>query len=347
MADANPSTKGSPHGPLVSLALPVYNGAAYVAQTIEHALGQTYGNIELVISDNASTDATPQICQEFAARDPRIRYQRADENHGAAWNFNRVIELSRGKYFAWVAADDLIAPTFVEKAVDLLEADSSIVLAMPRAAVINSKSELIVGDCDQGARMSTGEILTDEVFPDRWDYLSSKSAASRYYGVIVLSRRCYELFAVIRTDALRKTPGLRPFPNSEKVFLAEMSMLGRMVQIPETLFFSRWYNERFTNNPQASVQNSHWKPKSKKRFVWPHQPACAWGYLIAPWRYPLSLSERIACGGRFLQFMFQVRRWPEIVRGAIRGTGMTVSIPQTAAVKPVKPVKPSQPELGV
>lgn len=316
--------------PRVSLGLPVYNGEAFVGQTIEHALAQSFDDLELVISDNASTDGTAEICREFAARDPRLRYVRADENRGAAWNFNRVLELARGEFFAWTAADDLIGPTFVERCVELLDADPAAVLAMSHAAVIDAQGRRIQGDCDGGARMRSGEILTDEVFPERWDYLASPVPSRRYYGVLVLSRRCYELFGLIRTDALRQTPGLRPFPNAEKVFLAELSLLGRFARTPETLFFSRWYRERFTNNAAVDVQNSHWSPTTRRRFVWPHQPACAWGYLMAPWRYRVSLPQRLACAVRFAEFALQVRRWPQIALGALRGTGMTVGLPQSS-----------------
>ena len=92
--------------PLVSVGLPVYNGERYLREAVDSVLGQTYVNLELVISDNASTDATEAICREYAARDPRVRYHRAERNRGAVWNFNRAFELARGEFFMWQAFDD-------------------------------------------------------------------------------------------------------------------------------------------------------------------------------------------------------------------------------------------------
>jgi glycosyltransferase involved in cell wall biosynthesis len=90
----------------VSIGFPVYNGEKYVRDALDSLLGQTFTDFELVISDNASTDATGAICLDYAARDPRIRYLRQSENHGAAANFQFVLDQARCKYFMWASADD-------------------------------------------------------------------------------------------------------------------------------------------------------------------------------------------------------------------------------------------------
>jgi glycosyltransferase involved in cell wall biosynthesis len=74
--------------PRVSIGMPVYNGEPYLTRALDALLAQSFTDFELIISDNASTDATETICREYAARDRRIRYYRCNENHGAAWNFN-------------------------------------------------------------------------------------------------------------------------------------------------------------------------------------------------------------------------------------------------------------------
>lgn len=313
--------------PLVSIGLPVFNGERFLARAIQCVLAQSYQNWELVISDNASQDATGDICRHYAAQDARVRYDRGPENVGAVRNFNRVFALSRGTYFAWMAHDDLVAPQFVGQALARLVAEPDAVLAMPRVGVIDEDENLLVGDRDGGAGMSSGEILTDEVFPDRWGWLSSDRAARRYHGILVRSRRCYELFGLVRRDVLARTPLLRPFPNSEKVLLTELSLLGRFVFVPDVLFFSRWYPQRFTNSASAEIQNAHWRPRSRWRFVWPHQPRCAIAYALAPWRYPVPWLQRLACAAHFAGFLLQISRWPRILADAWRGAGMTVGIP--------------------
>ena len=95
--------------PRVSIGLPVYNGENYMAAAIDSLLAQTFTDFELIISDNASTDATEQICRDYAHRDGRIRYYREEVNRGAAWNFTHTFELARGEYFKWHAHDDLCA----------------------------------------------------------------------------------------------------------------------------------------------------------------------------------------------------------------------------------------------
>ena len=87
--------------------MPVYNGQRFIRATLDSLLAQTFADFELIICDNASTDATEQICREYAERDARVRYHRNDRNLGPAPNYNRCFELSRGELFKWSAADDL------------------------------------------------------------------------------------------------------------------------------------------------------------------------------------------------------------------------------------------------
>ena len=101
--------------PKVSIGLPVFNGAKYLAGTLDRLLSQTYPDFEIVVSDNASTDETSEICADYCNRDKRIRYFRNNSNIGAAPNFNRVFELSRGAYFAWAAYDDVHDRRFLER----------------------------------------------------------------------------------------------------------------------------------------------------------------------------------------------------------------------------------------
>src|SRR5207248_940805 len=114
--------------PQISVGMPLYNADRFLQETLDSILAQTFVNFELVISDNASNDRTEEICRAYAARDSRIRYYRKEINRGAAWNHNRVFELSRAKYFKWACYDDLLAPTFLEKCVAVLDCDPGVVL---------------------------------------------------------------------------------------------------------------------------------------------------------------------------------------------------------------------------
>ena len=85
--------------PKVSVGLPVFNGKRFVAEAIESILAQTFDDLELVISDNASTDGTEEICRAYAEKDERVRYVLNSENLGAAYNYNQTFHLSSGTYF--------------------------------------------------------------------------------------------------------------------------------------------------------------------------------------------------------------------------------------------------------
>ena len=116
------------HG-VVAEGVVVYNGERFMEETIKSILGQTLADLDLVISDNASTDATADICRRFATRDPRVRYSRNPENLGAARNYNITVELSRGRYFKWNGHDDPIPPALIERYVAVLERDPTVVIA--------------------------------------------------------------------------------------------------------------------------------------------------------------------------------------------------------------------------
>lgn len=114
------STKDE-HTPTVSIGMPVYNGAKYIRVALDSLLAQTFTDFKLVISDNASTDETQAICEEYARRDSRIRYVRQSENKGALANFQFVLNEARGKYFMWAASDDRWDSNWIEQLQDALE----------------------------------------------------------------------------------------------------------------------------------------------------------------------------------------------------------------------------------
>ncbi len=114
--------------PLVSIGLPTYNRAASIRRAIESALRQDYANIELIISDNASTDATRQICEEYQRQDARIRYIRQAVNINSTPNFQRVLSEAQGDYFMWLADDDWLDDAYVSRCLKFLLAHTDYIL---------------------------------------------------------------------------------------------------------------------------------------------------------------------------------------------------------------------------
>ena len=101
--------------PLVSIGMPTWNRAHCIRESLDSLLGQTYQNIELIISDNASPDGTEEICRQYAKEDERVRYIRQKENIGVINNYNYVLRESRGDYFMWACDDDLWEKEFIRK----------------------------------------------------------------------------------------------------------------------------------------------------------------------------------------------------------------------------------------
>lgn len=123
--------------PRVTIGMPVRNGEAFIRGGVDALLAQTHGDLELVISDNGSTDSTQAICEEYARLDPRVRYQRLDENLGLHANFARLIDQATGPYFMWACHDDWWDPTYVERMVSILEGRPDVVIAGSNAVSID------------------------------------------------------------------------------------------------------------------------------------------------------------------------------------------------------------------
>ncbi|MDJ0768697.1 MAG: glycosyltransferase family 2 protein [Ilumatobacter sp.] len=212
--------------PRVSIGVPVYNGDNYLASALDSFLNQTYDDFEVVVSDNGSTDGTEEIAREFAARDPRVKYYRSDVNQGATWNFNRVVELARGEYFRWAAHDDTIEPDYLRRCVDVLDERPDVVLCSSRVRVID-------GDGAVTEEFDRAEVPAGS--PDPQD---------RFRGFMLHAQRCYEIFGLIRIEALRSIPPLGDYGHADGVVLARLSMLGPFVELPERLQNMRVHEEQ-------------------------------------------------------------------------------------------------------
>ena len=125
------------HIPKVSIGMPVCNGEWFIRKALDSLLAQTFTDFELIISDNASTDATPEICKEYAKKYTRIRFIRQPQNMGTAWNFNFVLQQARGEYFMWAACDDMWESTFISDLLKILKSNHQAALSFCRFDVID------------------------------------------------------------------------------------------------------------------------------------------------------------------------------------------------------------------
>lgn len=126
-ADADPGDRSSTV-PLVSVGIPTYNRAAALERAVASVLSQDYENLELVISDNASTDTTERFCRGLVARDRRVRYLRNESNIGPTANFNRVRAACTGDYLMWLGDDDHLDEDYIRRCVQVLEGEPAATL---------------------------------------------------------------------------------------------------------------------------------------------------------------------------------------------------------------------------
>ncbi len=122
----------SSNTPLISIGIPTYNRATNLTRAIHSALGQDYQNIEVIVSDNASSDATERVCLELSATDGRLKYIRQSVNNGMIANFMEVLGRSSGEYFMWLADDDWLDAAYVSTCRDILVTAPEVSLACGR-----------------------------------------------------------------------------------------------------------------------------------------------------------------------------------------------------------------------
>jgi glycosyltransferase involved in cell wall biosynthesis len=206
--------------PLVSVGLPVYNGEAHLAKALDAVAAQDLENFEVIVCDNASTDATGEIARAYAARDGRVRYHRNQRNLGLAGNFNKAFQLSTGRYFKWWAHDDWHPPELLRRTTEVLEANPSAVLCATGVAIMDDDGEVF-------------EEWRPEVD------LLTPPAHVRFHRLIWTLGETHPLFSVMRADALARTPQYRPFVGGDRVLLAQLILMGGFEGLPDLMHHYR------------------------------------------------------------------------------------------------------------
>jgi len=284
--------------PCVSIGLPVYNGENYLKKTLDSILAQTFQDFELIISDNASTDKTEEICQKYAAKYKCIRYYRQAKNLGAAPNYNYVFEQSRGKFFKWAAHDDLCAPTYLESCVDILERDSSVVLVYPRALFIN--------EYDQPIENYHNDNLHDD--PLNLPFSKPNERFKHYQDGLRASGVCNPVFGLIRSSALKLTPIMGSYISSDMVLLAELALLGKFYEIKEPLFLRRIHMQMSTAANLNYEQRLTWFNSSEKRKFIFRTWRLFFELLASINRVQMNINEKIFCYTEMLKWLYFEKR---------------------------------------
>ena len=281
--------------PRLTIGLPVYNGERYLAQAIDALLGQSYKDFELIISDNASTDGTAEICQRYVRQDARVRYIRQPKNIGLAPNHNVVVEQARGELFKWAANDDLYARELIERCIDALDEHPDVVLAHCWTARIDGSGAVTLA---YEYPLNTSSPRP----PERFRSLLFDSGGDDDYGVI-------------RTEVLRRTAMKESYHHADHTIIAELALYGRFYQVPDWLYFRRDHPERAErSSPTMRSRCANMDPRRADRL---RHPAVrlygeyVWAYMRAIWRAPLSAADKRNCYRYLAQwFASRVRQGP-------------------------------------
>ena len=236
----------------ISVGMPVYNGEPFLEKAIESILSQTFSDFELIISDNASTDRTEEICRKFESVDSRITYIRNDINIGAARNYQQVFQKSTAKYFRWFNADDLCEKTLHERCFSTMEEN-------PDASMVYGKTILIDDE---------GEII--EHYDDNL-HLTQESAADRFLTYLSGPGLTNAIYGLIRRSALENSElmGRGTFPAADIVLVAELALRGKIIEIPSPLFFRRMHDQASSWDKGHDAQQQFWSGAAAQKFVMP------------------------------------------------------------------------------
>ena len=221
--------------PLVTIGMPVYNGERFLPVALDSLIRQGYKNFELIISDNASTDATYKICQHYAGNDKRIRHIRNESNIGALENFNQVLRISNSDYFMWAACDDVWEPGYLKELVNHILTSTGAVLAF---CLFDHVDEKGVGVRSYPKIKTLFGISNRVVRANRFLWFPEhEGSANLIYGLM-------------KTSTVRNMGGLMVYGHGDygidNLFIFRLALSGKFVYTDRLLFHKRQVPESGT-----------------------------------------------------------------------------------------------------
>ena len=262
--------------PLVSIGMPVYNGERYLRRALDSLLDQDYKNFEILVSDNASTDQTNEICNEYAAKDRRIKIYKQLYNVGVIKNFEKVVELAQGDYFMWAAVDDFWLPSFISSLIEQLEKYSDAGVAMSAVD-----------------RVRNDGTLFDEIRFSGKKNTNQKSSLGMSLGLLSSIKYNLFIYGIFRTRLLREILPIPMANSGDRWFLLKLALNSRFRYVDRLLHVrtisEATYYERYPEDDFARK-----KLKSDKK--WFH-------FDLIPCVYSLIIQSKSISNKRKLLFI--------------------------------------------
>lgn len=256
----------------LTVGLPVRNGEAYVDGALRSLLSHPRDDLRLIISDNASTDGTEEICRHHATVDSRVHYHRQPFDIGANRNFNWLAEQNRSPYFRWAAADDVVTPSLMTDCLDALDDDPHASLAFTRTVLIDD----------------VGREMAEQV--DDADRAGAPDPVDRFGDIVENETWCMPVFGVIRSKALARTRLLLPFYGADRVLLAELALAGHFRRVDGPEFLRRCHDEQST--VMSVDEKARWTTGMARRVSVPAPVKATVAFATAAFRADLSSRDR-------------------------------------------------------
>jgi glycosyltransferase involved in cell wall biosynthesis len=219
--------------PVVSIGLPVFNGEKSIRKTIEAVLSQTFRNFELIISDNASTDSTYEICKEFEEKDKRVRCIQQKNNMGPWWNFKFVLKEAKSDYFLWTAADDHMSKNYLESNLEVIRKNKKCIGSVGKTNYFGTTVEelkpvlndSLFGKLNKKIRRWLSSFFIDSF---QGTYNEKIRMALKWTGAGLY------MYGIFKTDIFRKSMPKEKFFALESVFLLNLIKYGDIIYNDET-----------------------------------------------------------------------------------------------------------------
>jgi glycosyltransferase involved in cell wall biosynthesis len=270
--------------------MPVFNGGEHLVPALECILSQDLDDLEIIVSDNGSTDGTPEIIETYVKRDTRIRAFQHPKNIGAALNWRFVALQARGRYFKWASANDLFEPSLIGRCVGFLDTHPDYALCHSRTGFID--------DRNQHGPIFDGDFAVVDEDP-----------TARFQKVVAELRLCTPLqCGVVRTDVIRRYGYLGNYQGSDMVLVALIALAGKIALLPDVLYWRRWSEATATPLRTPLEQERMIRPDAKAPAIFVDARRHI-GYFSGVFRAPLSARDRSRALYAATQHLYWRRRY--------------------------------------
>lgn len=271
--------------PRVSIGMPVYNGEKYIEEALKSNLHQTYEDFILYIADNASTDRTQEICQDYSSMDNRIIYIRNPQNLGAAKNYSICFAPAQSEYFRWANADDTAESTLIEKCITFLDDNPDYILTYAKTNIIDNDGNFL-------EKYNDNLDLQQDTALDRFKYFHHNVGLNNIF------------YGLMRRELLAKSSLLGNYIASDINLIGELSLYGKFNEIPEYLFNRRMHADASSwDRSDDEKQKEFWDPSKAKMGLNTYRRL--YEYYKAVLRSPVDIKEKT----KLLLFLTRTIYW--------------------------------------